>query len=152
MAEAAGAALAAAGHEADMEVRYDTSALQPGAALAAFVDLAGGSRLGADRAGAPGRPAEAIGKRVAKELLEDLNTGATLDRHAADQIIPFAVLADGESWLRIPKVTDHVGAGAWLAREFFGADVKARGHEMVIRGVGFGSKSAGGRPPPGPTS
>jgi RNA 3'-terminal phosphate cyclase (ATP) len=152
MAEAAGAALAAAGHEADMEVRYDTSALQPGAALAAFVDLAGGSRLGADRAGAPGRPAEAIGKRVAKELLEDLNTGATLDRHAADQIIPFAVLADGESRFRIPRVTDHLETAAWLAGEFFGADVKAHDHEMVIRGVGFGSRSARGRPPPGPTS
>ena len=136
MAEAAKAALAAAGYEADIEVRNDTSALQAGAALAVFVDLAGGSRLGADRAGAPGRPAEAIGRRVAKELLADLNTGATLDRHAADQIIPFAVLADGESRFRIPDVTDHVQASAWLAGEFFAADVRARDGELVITGVG----------------
>jgi RNA 3'-terminal phosphate cyclase (ATP) len=137
MAEAARQAFAAAGQSADFELRYDTSALQPGAALACFADLQGGVRLGADRAGARGRPAEAIGSHVARQLLADLGTGATVDRHLADQLILFASLAEGESRFRIPSLTDHIQAGAWLAREFLGAEVRVEDQEMRIRGAGF---------------
>ena len=100
MAETAHNVFAAADYRADIEVRNDTSALQPGAALAAFADLRGAARLGADQAGAPRRRAEAIGRHVAHQLLEDLHTGATLDRYAADQIIPFAAL-DHEVIMRV---------------------------------------------------
>ena len=76
-----------------MRVLYDDTALQPGAGLSVFADLSCGSRLGSDRAGAPGRRSEAIGKYVARQLLEDMKARATLDRYASDQIIPFAALA-----------------------------------------------------------
>jgi RNA 3'-terminal phosphate cyclase (ATP) len=137
MAEAAKKVLTAAGYQADIEVRYDTSALQPGAELAAFADLCGGLRLGADRAGAPGRRSEAIGRHVAQQLLEDLRSGATLDRHAADQLIPFAALAEGESRFRIPHITDHVQTSAWLAKEFLGAEVRIQENTLTISGIGF---------------
>jgi RNA 3'-terminal phosphate cyclase (ATP) len=122
-------------------VHYDDSALQPGAGLAAFADLSGGSRLGADPAGAPGRRSEAIGKYVARQLLEDIRTGATLDRYASDQMIPFAALALGESRFRIPSITEHIESGAWLSREFLCAEVKAEGHELVVKGIGFRTSS-----------
>jgi RNA 3'-terminal phosphate cyclase (ATP) len=80
MAEAARGVLATAGYQAEIEAQEDTCALQPGAALALFADRAGGARLGADQAGAPRRRAEAIGQSVAQHLVEDLRTGATLDR------------------------------------------------------------------------
>ncbi|MBI2231286.1 MAG: RNA 3'-phosphate cyclase, partial [Deltaproteobacteria bacterium] len=137
MAEAAARSLAAAGYHAEIQTVYDESALQPGAALAVFADLNGGARLGSDRAGAPGRRSEAIGKHVARRLLEDLKTGATLDRFASDQIIPFAALAAGESRFHIPCVSEHIDSGAWLCREFLGAEVRAQGHELVVKGAAF---------------
>ena len=137
MANAVKIALAAAGHDAQIRVLYDDTALQPGAGLAAFADLSGGSRLGSDRAGAPGRRSEAIGKYVARQLLEDLKTKATLDRHASDQIIPFAALALGESKFRVPRVSEHIQSNAWLAKEFLGAEVKIEDNELVVQGVGF---------------
>lgn len=137
MAGAANAVLAGAGYQAEFVLQNDTTALQSGAALAAFADLSNGSRLGADRAGAPRRPSEAIGSDVARQLLDDLRTGATLDRHAADQIIPFAALAAGESRFRIPGLNDHIASNAWLARQFLGADVQMSDALMVIKGVGF---------------
>ncbi len=137
MAQSAGELFAASGYNAEIQVIYDSTAQQPGAALAAFIDLVDGSRLGSDRAGAPGRRSEAIGKYVARELLKDLNTGATLDRYASDQIIPYAALASGESRFRIPQVTDHIRSGAWLAKEFLGADVRAHEQQLAIAGVGF---------------
>jgi RNA 3'-terminal phosphate cyclase (ATP) len=141
MANAAKGALDAVGYRAEFRVLYDDTALQAGAGLAAFADLTGGSRLGSDRAGKPGRRSEAIGKYVAHQLLEDMKTGATLDRFASDQIIPFAALASGQSRFRIPRVTEHVESSAWLSREFLGAEVKAEDHELIVKGVGLHANS-----------
>ena len=82
MADTVTQQLARAGFEADIERMEDTTAQQAGAALVAFADCAGEVRLGADRAGAPRRRSEAIGHYVAKHLLSELSTGATVDRFA----------------------------------------------------------------------
>jgi RNA 3'-terminal phosphate cyclase (ATP) len=137
MADTAREVLAQAGYRAEIDARNDTESLQPGAALALFADHAEAVRLGADQAGALRRRAESIGKHVAHQLLDDLASGATLDRFAADQIIPFAALAEGESRFIIPAVTDHVLTGAWLAELFLGARLRIDGQRLVINGVGF---------------
>ncbi|HLF76357.1 MAG TPA: RNA 3'-terminal phosphate cyclase [Dehalococcoidia bacterium] len=137
MAETARRVLLGSGYAAQIETAEDETALQRGAALAVFADLKGGSRIGADRAGAPRRSSEAIGEYVARQLLQELSTGATLDRYAADQVIIYAALADGESRFRIPMVTEHVLASAWLAREFLGAEVRTDEGLITVRGVGF---------------
>lgn len=129
--------LAGAGYRIEIELRHDTEALQRGAALALFADEGEAVRLGADRAGALRRSAESIGTYVARQLLEELGSGATLDRFAADQIIPFAALAAGESRFIIPTVTDHVLTSAWLAELFLGAQVRIEGQRLTIHGVGF---------------
>src|SRR5574341_715177 len=137
MADAARDVLAKAGHQVEIEVLNDTESLQAGAALALFADEGEAVRLGADQAGALRRRAESIGKHVAKQLLDDLTSGATLDRFAADQIIPFAALAAGESRFIIPTVTDHVLTSTWLAEIFFDAHVRIDGQRLAIHGVGF---------------
>jgi RNA 3'-terminal phosphate cyclase len=142
MAESTRRALSTAGHRADIQAVYDDSALQAGAGLAIFADLTSGARLGSDRAGAPGRRSENIGKYVARQLLEDLKTGASLDRYASDQIIPLAALAAGESRFRIPRVSEHIESNAWLSREFLGAAIKIEGQELLVKGVGFRARTA----------
>jgi len=137
MALTASEELVARGFEPAIDIVNDETAVQSGAALAMFADCEGGVRLGADRAGALRRSAEAIGRYAARRLLEDLSSGATLDRHAADQIMPFAALAQGVSRFRIPSMTEHVESGAWLARLFLGADVAVEGDVMTIHGVGY---------------
>jgi RNA 3'-terminal phosphate cyclase (ATP) len=118
------------------EVDEETAA-QPGAAFAVFADAANGTCLGSDRAGAPRRLAEAVGKYAARVLLEDLATGSSVDRFTADQLIPFAALAAGESRWSVPRITDHIEAGAWLAKELLGAEVKLSDGQVTVRGVGF---------------
>lgn len=137
MADSARQVLAEAGRQAGIEIREDQEALQPGAALALFADQEGGGRLGADQAGAMRRRAESIGKHVAGQLLGDLDAGATLDRCAADQVIPFAALAEGESRFRLPCITEHVLTNAWLAEEMLGARVRIEGQRLTVTGVGF---------------
>jgi RNA 3'-terminal phosphate cyclase (ATP) len=137
MADAARNVLITRGYDTKIDIRDDMDAIQSGAALALFANLSSGCRLGADGAGAFRRPSEAIGKRVAAQLLEDLETGTALDRYAADQIIPFAALARGESRFRISKPSEHIVSNAWLVQEFLGARVEVKDHIMSVQGVGF---------------
>jgi RNA 3'-terminal phosphate cyclase (ATP) len=141
MANAGRDELAASGYDGHIDVIDDDSAAQPRAVLALFADLEGGARLGAGQAGARGRTSEAIGRCVARQLIEDFQSGATLDRYTADQIIPFAGLAKGESRFRIPAMTDHIASNAWLTELFLGARVTITGQTMTIQGVGFRSRS-----------
>jgi RNA 3'-terminal phosphate cyclase (ATP) len=129
--------LAAAGLTADIKAEYDSTALQRGAALAVFAETSAGCLLGADRAGAPGRPSEAIADAVARMLLEDLNSGATVDRLLGDQLVLYAALADGVSEYVVPAVTEHVDANCWLATQILGAAVEAAGRRIRIRGIGY---------------
>ena len=116
---------------------FETSSIQPGAALALWAETDTGCLIGADMAGARGRTAEFIGKQTALDLLADLGSGATVDRHLADQVIPFAALAEGTSTFRIPSVTEHVEARLWLVEKILGAKCQIHGNLVTIDGIGF---------------
>jgi RNA 3'-terminal phosphate cyclase (ATP) len=116
---------------------YRQTSAQAGAALALWTETDRHCLIGSDRAGAKGRSAEFIGKAAAKNLLEDLDSGATVDRHLADQLIPFAALAEGWSTFVVPRMTDHVDTRLWLAREILGAETEVRGHIVRIKGIGY---------------
>jgi RNA 3'-terminal phosphate cyclase (ATP) len=126
------------GVHAEFRLLDDTTAPQAGAALALFAEGTN-TLLGADRAGAPRRPAEAIGRFVARALLDDLASGATVDRYLADQLIIFAALAAGTSVLRLPQITDHVPTNLWLAETILGAHVHLEDHQLSIQGIGYTS-------------
>jgi RNA 3'-terminal phosphate cyclase (ATP) len=113
----------------------DTTALHPGASLAVWATTSTGCMLGADRAGALRRRAEAIGRWVAEALLADLATGATVDRHLADQLVLFAALAAGTSYYRVPRQTAHLHSNLWLVSQF-GVPGRCRAQEVVIEGLG----------------
>jgi RNA 3'-terminal phosphate cyclase (ATP) len=138
MAEACQEILRRRGLHADMRLLDDDTAPQPGAALALFA-AGHNALLGADRAGARRRSAESIGQFVATSLLEDLDSGATVDRHLADQLVIFAALADGTSEFRIPQVTDHVQTNIWLVETLLGARAHVEGQSLRLQGVGYTS-------------
>lgn len=118
-----------------IEIIDDTRAYQPGAALAVFVETDTGALLGADQAGAPGRPSEAIADNVARMLMEDLRRGATVDRHLADQLLPYVALARGTSAYHLPMVTDHVRSSCWLVEQLLGVSVQRQGQRLSVAGI-----------------
>jgi RNA 3'-terminal phosphate cyclase (ATP) len=121
----------------EIEILQDSSALQRGAVLFLRAETATGCILGADQAGKPGRRSEAIAEFVVSTLREDLATGATVDRHLADQLILFAALAGGETRYRIPAVTEHVKSNLWLVETMLGARTALDGHVVTIGGIGL---------------
>jgi len=129
--------LRAEGFEAEIEEVYDTSSIQEGAALAVYAETDTECIIGSDRAGAPRRMSEEIGKHVAQSLLEDLRSGATVDRFVADQLILYAALAHGTTEYLVPKMTEHIETNLWLIAEMLRAKGKMQGNRIEIEGVGF---------------
>lgn len=125
------------GLKADIEIINDTKAKQKGAALAIWAETDSGCIIGSDMAGKISRTAEMIGLNVAKNLLEDLNSGSTVDRFAADQIIIYAALVDGESEYILPRITEHIESNLWLIKEILGAETLLKGNNLKIKGVGL---------------
>jgi RNA 3'-terminal phosphate cyclase (ATP) len=128
------------GLEADFEILRDSEAHQKGAALMLLAETDRGCLIGADRAGKPGRRSEIIAEFVVRSLLEDLNTGATVDRHLADQLILFAALADGGSVYRIPLMTEHVRSNLWLVEKILDARTRVEGTVLHVEGVAFSGR------------
>jgi RNA 3'-terminal phosphate cyclase (ATP) len=137
MAEECEEMLRKRGYEANIELRDDTQASQKGAVLSIWAETDTGCILGSDRAGRPGRSSEEIGRYVARNLLEDLRTGAGVDRYLADQLIPYCALGDGVSQYTIPRMTEHVETNLWLVEEMSGAKTELEDNQVRIQGVGY---------------
>lgn len=145
MAEECQKQLNAKGYAPKIEILYDTrelpvykkASVQAGASLAIWARTDTGCLIGSDMAGALRRSAEFIGKRVAKQLIDDLRSGATVDRYLADQIIPFMALAEGWSAYLIPKMTDHIEARLWLIEKILGAKTEIKNNLLRIKGIGY---------------
>jgi len=128
--------LSQAGLRCAIERIEDTTACHAGANLAIWAESTTGCRLGADRAGAFGRTSEAIGRFVATSFLDDVESGATTDRHLADQLVLFAALAAGSSHYTVPRESEHLATNLWLIGQF-GAVGTVDHNRVVIEGIGL---------------
>ena len=140
MAEECQKVLAAKGYRARIETLRDETALQAGASLALWAETDSSCLLGSDQAGKRGRSSEGIGRYVARNLLEDLKTGATVDRYLADQLIIYAALAGGATEYIIPRPTEHVDTNLWLMAKL-GARARLEGNTLRIEGLGYTGRS-----------
>jgi RNA 3'-terminal phosphate cyclase (ATP) len=129
------------GYSPDIEVLHDESAVQKGAALLLWAQTTTGCLLGADQAGKRGRRSERIAEFVVHSLMTDLRTGATTDRHLADQLILFAALARNKTEYIVPDITDHVMSNLWLVNKILGAGTQIEGNLVRIEGIGFSPSS-----------
>jgi RNA 3'-terminal phosphate cyclase (ATP) len=114
----------------------DVKAVHAGACLAIWAKGSSGGWFGADRAGRFGRSSEQIGRFVATTFLEDVRSGATVDRHLADQLVLFCALARGTSGYIVPRASAHLDSNLWLVAQF-GVRVAVDARRVEIRGVGL---------------
>lgn len=87
-----------------------------GGAIVAWAET-GHTVLGAGRVAERGVRAETLGAAVGAELREDLAAGATLDVHAADQLLVYLALAGGGTfWTR--TLSRHARTAIWVIEQF----------------------------------
>jgi len=77
--------------------------------------------LGAAQVAERGVRAEKLGRTAAESLAADLRAGATLDMHAADQMLVFLALAQGPSRFRVRDLSSHARTAIWLIERFSAA-------------------------------
>lgn len=74
--------------------------------------------LGTDNLGKIGKRAEEVGKEAALELIKQEKSGACLDKHLGDQILPYMALALGKSQVTTSEITEHCKTNIWVIEKF----------------------------------
>jgi RNA 3'-terminal phosphate cyclase (ATP) len=106
--------LAAAGVKARIDLHIDAVAATPGTAL--FVAVRG--RAGFTALGRRGLRAEAVADAAVDAFLAWRASGAAIDPHLADQLLPFLAVAPVPSRLTSPELTSHLRTVAWVVEQF----------------------------------
>ena len=73
-------------------------------------------KLGCSALGERGKKAEDVGKECAEGLMKEINSSAVVDKHLADQLIPFLGLFGGE--FITSEITEHTKTGIWVVEQF----------------------------------
>ncbi|NCC35344.1 RNA 3'-terminal phosphate cyclase [Desulfobulbus propionicus] len=101
----------------DCRVAANGESLGPGGAIVLAAGTAHGL-VGAAAVAQKGVPAEQLGRQVGQSLAQDLECGATVDIHAADQLLVYAALANGSSQFTVRRVSQHAQTAMWIIEQF----------------------------------
>ncbi|MEM3555667.1 MAG: RNA 3'-terminal phosphate cyclase [Candidatus Micrarchaeia archaeon] len=98
--------------------------------------------LGASSLGELGKKSEVVGEEAAKNLLEEMKSGAALDSHMGDQVLIYMGLAKGESSVTVSKLTSHIKTNIWVIEQFINSRFRIEEFEsgvakITIEGVGL---------------
>jgi len=103
---------------------YDTRC--PGSQICLIAEFEN-TVIGTDNLGKLGKRAEDVGKEVALELLKEEKSGACLDKHLADQILPFMALAPDKSQVAVSEITGHCKTNIWVIEKFIEGKFEIKG-------------------------
>ncbi len=78
-----------------------------------------------------GKRSEDIGKEAAEKLKEQIRTGAAVDAHLADQLIPFMGLLPG-SEIQVSDVTKHTLANIYVVEQFLNVKFTVEGRKVGV--------------------
>lgn len=73
--------------------------------------------IGSSALGRKGLPALQVGKTAAWEIVRELDSGAAVDVHLADQLIPYLGLAGGGGFT-VREITGHTSTNIWVVEQF----------------------------------
>lgn len=109
--ESALAMLEAAGYGASIDTE-NSRCPSTGSGITLWSGHTGGSALGKK-----GLPAENVGRAAAREIITELDSGAAVDVHLADQLIPYLGMA-GSGSFTVREVSEHTRTNIWVVEQF----------------------------------
>ena len=92
--------------DVDIEVQR-TEGDSRGAGLVLVAEYENGM-LGSNALSARGQSPERSGKDAARDLISEMQSGATMDVHTADQLLPYMAMATGESSFNVSRISRHL--------------------------------------------
>lgn len=87
--------------------------------------------LGADCLGEKRKKAEKVGEDAAKRLEKEINSGAAVDSHLADQLLLFMAIFGGS--IKTSEITDHTKTNIYVIEKFM--DVKFEIKEKTVNAL-----------------
>ncbi|MCD6500589.1 RNA 3'-terminal phosphate cyclase [bacterium] len=84
--------------------------------------------IGVDNLGKLGKSAEEVGKETAKNFLQEGKSNAPLDKHMADQILPFMALSSKKSQIMVSEITNHCKTNIWVIEKFLEGKFEIKGN------------------------
>lgn len=123
-ADAADHILTRLGYPVDIRVEYSGSA-NPGSGITLWTESEDGPSLGGSALGAKQKPADDVGRDAARALMAEMDSGGAVDRHLADQLIPFLAVAGGA--ITTSSITEHTRSNAHIAEVIVGTSIQIEG-------------------------
>jgi RNA 3'-phosphate cyclase len=93
--------------------------------------------IGIDNLGKLGKRAEDVGKEAALALLKEQKSEACLDKHSADQVLPYLAISRGKSQITCSEITKHSQTNIWVIEKFL--DGKFEINDNLISWIPKGS-------------
>ena len=87
--------------------------------------------IGTDNLGKLGKRAEDVGKEAAFKLLREQKSGACLDKHLSDQILPYLALAPGKSQVTVSETTNHCQTNIWVIEKFIDGKLEIKDNLII---------------------
>jgi RNA 3'-terminal phosphate cyclase (ATP) len=108
-----------------------------GSGITLLAKFTSGAILGSDSLGERGKPAESVGEEAASKLINELRSGAPVDRHMGDIVIPYMTVAEGRSEVHVSEITMHTLTNIKVAEMLTGVkfDVHGELHRPGTVGV-----------------
>jgi len=76
--------------------------------------------IGESVLGQKGVMSETLGEGCAENLLETLDSNASVDEHMLDQILPYMAVAEGRSTVEAEEMTGHAETNIWVIQRILG--------------------------------
>jgi len=120
--------------------------LAPGSGITLLAKFTSGTILGSDSLGERGKPAESVGVDAATKLLAELTSGAPVDRHMGDILIPYMAVAEGKSMIQVSEITMHTLTNIKVAEMVAGVKFEVEGElhhpgRITVNGIALKTSS-----------
>lgn len=95
------------------------------------IDLGNPIIIGADCLGERGKKAEEVGTEAASSLIKEIDSKAPVDRHLADQLLPYMALLPG-SKIKASEITSHTRTNIHVIEQFLDVRFEVDEREKII--------------------
>jgi len=87
--------------------------------------------------GERGKRMEEVSEEASQKLFNFLKSDATVDENMGDQLLLPLALAHGNSFFKVPRITEHIKTNTEIIKKFLNeARIHFEGNEIFVEGIG----------------
>ena len=119
--------------KADIKIQQ-TNSFSPGTGITLWIKSEE-TIIGTTLIGERNISSEEIGQRIVRNLLNEIKSGANLEVHAFDQILPYLVICNKNQGCSciIRELSSHASTNMWVLKQFFNVDFDIKQDEKNVK-------------------